>query len=755
MKQLLYSPAGGEITVADVPAPQAGPGWVLVRTGASLVSAGTERLMLEFAQKNLLEKARSRPDLVRQVLSKARRDGAFTAFHAVRNRLDRPSSPGYSSAGTVLEVGDGITDLKPGDRVACAGAGYAAHAEAVSIPRNLVVKIPEPTSARDEAVGFEEAAFATLGAIAMHGLRLAEPQIGETVAVVGLGLVGLLTVQLARVAGCTVFGMDPDKKRCELAEVLGSAACATDEPEFESLVAARTESIGVDAVILAAATESQGPVNLAGEIARLRGRVVAVGAVGTNIPRKRYYEKELVFRISRSYGPGRYDREYEEQGHDYPIAYVRWTERRNLRAFLELVTRAQIEVRSLITHRFPIAEAQKAYDLILGKTGEPFLGVVLTYGMEAELSTRLDVNSRSVGLGAGEALTVEELRVGLLGAGNFALGVLVPAIRRVPGSQFGGVCAATGASAHYAAKKFGFEYATTDAAQILSDPKINTVVIATPHHLHGEQVVAAIGAGKNVFCEKPLCVSEIELAEVIRASANAKAPQPRLMVGFNRRFAPMTRMLKQFLAELPGFPLLMNYRVNAGPVPASGWIGDADQGGRVLGEVCHFVDLLTFLAGSLPARLYARELKNSGSANADSAMILLEFPDGSLGTITYAANGDKSFSKERLEVFRGGAVGVIEDFRRLELVRYGRRKNVVSRLRQDKGHQAEWRAFSAALKGAEQLIPFEEIVGTTLATLRILDSLRAGKALELNVREFVASTLAQPMTIACREAQAR
>lgn len=721
--------------MVEVPAPGAAAGCVLVRTGASVLSAGTERTAVEFARKSMVEKARSRPDLVRQVVSKARRDGALAAFGAVRSRLDRPSSLGYSSAGTVLEVGEGVSDLGAGDRVACAGAGYAAHAEIVCVPRNLVAKIPEPRAPRREPIEFEEAAFATLGAIAMHALRLAEPQLGETVAVIGLGLVGLLAVELARAAGCTVFGMDPDPERCRLAETLGCAGTAREEEEFASLIAGHTGGIGADAAILAAATSSHGPVTLAGEVARERGRVIAVGAVGTEVPRKLYYEKELDFRISRSYGPGRYDQEYEEKGRDYPIEYVRWTENRNLKAFLQLLAQGQVDVEPLISHRFAITAASQAYDVILGKTKEPFLGVILAYGEEGKLCRRVDLASWD--MEAGRGISVGISRIGLLGAGNFALGVLIPAIRGTEGSRLAGVCALSGASAEYAARKFGFSFATTNPREILDDPEINTVVIATPHRQHAEQVLGALGARKNAFCEKPLCVSEGELAEIVRTYTGLKEPRPQLMLGFNRRFAPMARALKEMLAGKGGQPLIMHYRVNAGAAPEDGWMQDKEQGGRIVGEACHFVDLLTFLAGEAPVRVFARRTGNRENPRDDSTVIVLEFADGSLGTISYVANGDKAFSKERLEVFCGGSVGVIDDFRRMELVRHGRRKTAVSRLRQNKGHRAEWRAFDRALGTAKAPIPFEEIVATTLVTFRILESLERAEPVEVGLPKFV------------------
>lgn len=737
MREVIYSPKHGEISVMDVPSPQAEPRQVLVRTRASLVSAGTERMLIQFAEKNLLEKARSRPDLVQQAINKARRDGLLAACEAVRNRLDRPAPLGYSSAGTIVGIGAAITDLAPGDRVACAGAGYATHAEMVSVPRNLVARIPEPLPPRSEPISFEEAAFATLGAIAMHALRLANPQMGETLGVIGLGAVGLLAVQLAAVAGCTVYGMDPDEERCRMAETLGCAAASANEAAFESLVAARTESIGVDAVIVAAATSSDDPVRLAGAVARARGRVVAVGAVGTRVPRNLYYQKELNFGISRSYGPGRYDREYEEQGRDYPIEYVRWTENRNLKAFLNLLAGGRVHVRSLISHRFPIGDAVRAYDLVLGRTKASFLGVILTN----ERETVKAPSAPPVLPQPARSTTIASPQIGLLGPGNFALGVLLPAIRKAGSAQLVGVCAARGMSAQYAANKFGFRYATTDLNEILSDPQINTIVIATPHRLHAQQVLAALAAGKHVFCEKPLCVSEAELAEVIRGYDELEGTKPHLVLGFNRRFAPMSRILKEALGGRSGQPIVMHYRVNAGPAPTQGWFRDEEQGGRILGEVCHFVDFMSFLAGAPPACVFARRPVSRHDPRDDTAMIALEFSDGSLGTISYVASGDTAFSKERIEVFGGGSVGIIEDFRRLDIMRDGLRKKMISRLRQDKGHRAEWEAFAAGLRTGVPSIPFADIVASTLATLRIIESLRKRQEMPVELENFFADSL--------------
>jgi len=736
MKQLLQSMRRGLASVTDVPMPQVGHRQVLVHAAASLVSAGTERMLVEFASKSLVEKVRSRPDLVRQVLDKARRDGLLTTWDSVRGRLDQLVALGYSSAGAVIAVGEGVTDLRVGDRVACAGGGYAVHAEVVSVPRNLVAKAPEN-------VDFEPAAFATLGAIALQGLRLAEPHLGERVAVIGLGLLGQLTVQMLKANGCIVLGMDIQPARAELARQAGAQGVATTADEMWEITSRLSEGHGADAVIITADTPSHEPVELAGRIARDRGVVVAVGAVGMQIPRKIYYEKELDFRISRSYGPGRYDPAYEEKGHDYPFGYVRWTENRNMQAFLDLVAQGKVDVKPLITHRFPIEDAAKAYELITRKTREPFLAVLLTYPGQPDLSPRIVLGPSPAPPVAPPAprAGVEGAKLGLLGAGNFATTTLLPAMKKVTGLEFVGVCAADGPGARNAGDKFGFRYCTTDENEILKDPGINTVVIATRHHLHARQIAAALSAGKHVACEKPLALNDAELRSVVQAHSRWAAPNGQfLVVGFNRRFAPMARQLKSCLAEVRE-PLIMHYRVNAGFIPADHWVQDPEQGGgRVIGEVCHFVDFLTFLCGALPIRVHARALPNSGRYTSDNVIIALEYANGSLGTVTYVANGDKSFSKERVEVFGGGRVAVLDDFRRLELLRNGRRSVSKSWLRQDKGHRGEWEAFVDALRrGAPAPIPFEEIVAATLATFRILDALGSREAAEVETLSFMAS----------------
>jgi predicted dehydrogenase/threonine dehydrogenase-like Zn-dependent dehydrogenase len=737
MKQLLQNISTGEATVTDVPAPKAGSGEILVRVGASLVSAGTEKMVVEFAEKNVLQKAMARPDLVRQVLNKASREGIVSTLSSVRQRLDTDMALGYSNAGAVIEVGEGVSELKIGDRVACAGGGFAVHAEFVRIPRNLATKIPASTSSRSE-IEFEEAAFTTVGAIGLQGLRLANPQLGETIAVVGLGLIGLLVVQLARAAGCTVVGMDIDKQRCQLGQELGCSLAATDAEQMRSMVAAVTGGKGADSVLISASTKSNEPVILAGDVARDCGRVVAVGAVGLEIPRKTYYEKELSFYVSRSYGPGRYDPAYEQFGHDYPIGYVRWTENRNMQAFLQLLADGRIDVKKLITHRFEIHQADKAYELIAGKTGEPFTGVIIEYPANASAGRHIALNATSeAGTPAAGKITV-----GMLGAGNFATAVLLPVLKNTANVDLVGLATASGASARAAGSRYGFAYCSSDYEEVLRDPQINTVVIATRHNLHAQQVIGALEAGRHVFCEKPLCVSDDELQQISLAYHRSRPvdARPLLMVGYNRRFAPLATQMRDFL-RAAGEPLMMNYRVNAGFLPATHWTQTPEEGaGRIIGEVCHFVDFLVWLSGERATSLYASALPNGGKYSNDNLTVVLEFEDGSVGTITYVANGDKRFPKERVEVFSGGGVATLDDYRMLTTLRAGRHQTFRSRLRQDKGHAGEWKAFAKAIcSGSPAPISFKEIVNVSLACLRMLDSLRERQKRVIDMQSCPAS----------------
>ena len=730
MKQVLQNLRTGATEVIDVPIPVAKPGTALIRTAASLVSAGTERMVVEFAEKSLIGKARSRPDQVRQVLDKARREGLLTTVEAVFNRLEQPMPLGYSSAGVIQALGKGLQGYQIGQRVACAGGGYAVHAEYNVVPQNLLATLPEN-------VDFDSAAFTTLGAIALHGFRLSEARIGERVAVIGLGLLGLLTVGIACAAGCAVLGIDLDPRRVELAREMGAMAVLRQDAEEVAL--GFSQSRGVDAVLICADTPSPDPVELAGTVARDRARVVAVGAVGQSLPRKLYYEKELSFINSRSYGPGRYDPGYEEQGRDYPIGYVRWTEGRNLEGFVDLLASGRIDVSRLISHRFPIERAYEAYEIITGKVKEPFLGILLTYNMSSDSVNRVQVSDISVSSGlALDKTSVPDtgkldigrstsVKLGVLGAGNFATAVLLPVLWRIPGVELVGVSSASGVSAANAQRRFGFRYAASDESQILIDPDINTVAILTRHHLHARQVKQALQVGKNVFCEKPLALTEEELSEIREEMSHPVAHSSLLMVGFNRRFAPLAQKLWAFF-EGRQEPLVAHYRVNAGYIPTGHWVHDPAQGGgRILGEACHFIDFLTFLVGAPPGFVEAHGLPESGRYCEDNAVMTFEFPDGSLGTVSYLANGDKAFSKERVEVFAGGRAAVLDDFRMLETVHNGRREVIRSRLRQDKGHAQEWRAFAHSITtDGQPPIPYDHLFGVTAATLAALQALRQG-----------------------------
>jgi len=736
MKQITQTYRSGELSVADVPPPALRPGGVLVAVAASLVSAGTERTMVGLAQASMLEKARQRPDLVRQVLDKARQEGPLTTYQKVMTRLDSLSPLGYSCAGTVIAVGEGVTDLKPGDPVACAGAGYANHAEVVFVPRNLVAPIVG-------SVPFEAAAFTTVGAIALQGIRQAQPALGETVAVIGLGLIGLITVQLLRAAGCRVVGMDLSPARCELAVRMGAVGAVTGDEELRALVERHTGGLGVDAALITASTKSSAPLRLAAELCRDRGRVVAVGLVGLEVPRKPFYDKELDLRLSRSYGPGRYDPAYEEQGHDYPVGYVRWTENRNMQAFLDLLADGSVDVGPLITHRFPIAEAEQAYALITGERAGAALGVVLSYP-EANVAARLapvvwiqPPVPQAVPAGSrGPAATV---RLGLVGSGVFAQGTLLPALASVPGAPLRAVASASGLSARHVAAKYGAAYCTTDSGRLIADPELDAVLIATRHGSHAALAIRAIVAGKPVFVEKPLAVNAEQLQAVVTAyeaalrraaePPNGSAPPapPLLLVGYNRRFAPLAVAMRDFLAGAG--PLTLQYRVNAGCVPASSWLHDpVEGGGRIVGEVCHFVDLLQFLTGADPVTVQAMAAPSrAGAGKEDNLSIQIGFGDGSVASILYASGGDKAFPKERLEAFGGGRAAALDDFRTLELVRDGRRRVERSLLRQDKGHAAELRAFVDVVRvGGPSPIPFASLALTTLTTLRIRDALRTG-----------------------------
>jgi len=716
MKQVLQNMRTGKTTVEEVPVPALRPGTALVHTAASLVSAGTERMVLGFAGKSMLGKARSRPDLVRQVLDKARREGLLTAIDAAFNRLDQPMALGYSSAGTIFALGKGLTGFKVGQRVACAGGGYAVHAEYAVVPRNLLAPL-------SSEVDFESAAFATLGAIALHGFRLAETQVGERVAVIGLGLLGLLTLQIAAAAGCRVLGIDINPARVALGARFGVQTCLREQ----ALEAAQAFSAnrGTDVVLICADTPSADPVELAGAIARDRARVVAIGAVGLNIPRNIYYEKELTFVNSRSYGPGRYDLAYEESGHDYPVGYVRWTEGRNLEAVVDLLSSGKLDVKPLITHRFPVDEASQAYAIITGKRAEPFLGILLTFG-----GAKPEMQDAKVIFDSYAASTTAHIRLGVLGAGSFANNVMLPMIKKVKSVDLVGIASAGGLHAQHAAKKYGFLYATSNHDDIINDLNINTVAILTRHAAHADLVVKALKAGKHVFVEKPLAITTEQLSTIVKQLQITD--HNLLITGFNRRFAPLSKTMHEFFISRIE-PIYMHYRVNAGSIPLNHWVHDPQQGGgRIIGEGCHFVDFLTFLVGSPPVRASAHGLPDDGKYREDNVTMTFTFQDGSVGVMDYLANGDRSFPKERLEVFCGGRVAVLDDFRNLKMVHGGKCRVVKAPFRQDKGHFNEWLTFNRAIReGGQPPIPYEQLIGVTKATFAAVESLRTGKAVSI------------------------
>ncbi|MCI0524597.1 MAG: bi-domain-containing oxidoreductase [Acidobacteria bacterium] len=709
MKQVIQNFRTGKLKVDEAPETICKPGGVLVSNVASLISAGTEKMAIDFAQKSLAGKARERPDLVRQVISKIKRDGLMNTINAVRSRLDAPLALGYSCAGIVCEVGRGAEEFSVGDGVACAGMNYASHAETVFVPKNLAVKIPD-------GVSFDEAAFVTLGAIALQGIRTAEAKLGEAVAVIGLGLLGQLTVQILKAASCRVIGIDLERSKVELAMAHGADAAITRDGDVEGTIAQFTGGFGADAVIVTAAAETNDPIELAGAIARDRAIVSVVGAVRMEAPRKIYYEKELQLRLSRSYGPGRYDTQYEEQGIDYPIGYVRWTERRNMQEFLRLVAVKAVKLDRLITHRFPVEQAQIAYDIVTGKKRQPYLGILLKYSEERTKSKIVEL---------ARTRKTSEVRLGVIGAGNFAKSVLLPRLAKMPGVSLVGIATATGRNAKAVGGQFGFDFCTTDYRELLSRDDVNTVLIATRHDTHAAITAEAVRAGKTVYVEKPLAISEEGLDEVLGAAPQSDG---RVMVGFNRRFSPLSTSLKQFFDGVGC--LAITYRVNAGAIPKESWIQQAEGGGRILGEVCHFVDYLQFLTDAEPVEVFAYR----GAAGADTLCVIVKLSDGSVGNINYFANGDRSFPKERIEVYGGARTAALDDFRTLETWREGKRKTT-KRLAQDKGFDQELAAFiEAARTGGQWPIAWRSVVLTTLATLRIEDALRSGKPEEVNLR---------------------
>jgi predicted dehydrogenase/threonine dehydrogenase-like Zn-dependent dehydrogenase len=720
VKQIAQSYKTGKLTVSDVAAPTRAPrGTILVDTRVSLISAGTERAVVDLARKSLIEKARERPDLVMKVVDKAKREGVLAALEAVRAKLDSPIPLGYSLAGQVTDVGADAHGFARGDRVACAGAGYANHAEVNAIPRNLAVHIPD-------SVSDEEASFVTVGAIALHGVRLVRPELGNVVVVIGLGLIGQIAVQLLSAHGCHVVGIDIDRTKVDLALARGAVAGAVSgQDDAAEVVRAASRGQGADGIVITASSATAEPLALAGELARDKARVSVVGLLPLEIPRKAFYEKELEVVVSRSYGPGRYDTDYELRGQDYPIGYVRWTERRNLQAVLDAIAAHRLDVKSLVTHRFEFSDVMDAYALITGEKPAPHLGVLLTY----ERSVRAAAGRTSAPAKTSRSPMQGGLGVAMVGTGSFATSVLMPAIAKIDRVRLLRTVSGRGLSARHAADKFGAEDVASSLDDVLALPELHAVFIATRHDSHAALAGKALTAGKDVFLEKPAAIDEEQLRELGSIVQSARG---RLMVGFNRRFAPFARAVREAF-EKRRAGLVMTARINAGRAAAGSWVTDsAEGGGRVIGEVCHFVDLLSYWAGAPPTRVSAHAIgPDVGWDRSDNLVIALSFRDGSVGTILYTAMGDPSVAKERYEVLCEGRVAVIDNWRTLELTSRGKTKTTRA-VKANKGHDEEVKAFAiACMQGEPSPIDWASIEATTRATFGAEQAWKEGCAVEI------------------------
>lgn len=724
MYQVFQNPGNGRLEVAVVPGPVVRPGHLLIGNACSLISAGTERSVVQLSRRSLLGKARERPDLVRKVLRKLATEGWSKTVAQVRGKLSEPIALGYSSSGVVIACGEGVQGFRPGDRVASNGG----HAEIVCVPTHLCASVPEGVSS-------EQAAFAVVGAIALQGVRLTRASLGETVFVVGLGLLGQITVSLLRAAGCRVIGTDLDAAKCARAVERGAevARVGLDGPAVEAL----TGGLGADAVLVTAAARSAAPLVLAGEAVRKKGRVVLVGVADITLPRDVWYQKEAEFVVSCSYGPGRYDPRYEEQGHDYPAAWVRWTEQRNIAAVLDMMARGALDVSSLITHRYAVEQAADAYALI-ESGASPYLGVLLRY--DRPPSDRGGASSSERSSGATQARTTSattrrvagdagNVGVGCIGAGQFARAVLLPLVAAHPRLALQSICSGGGASAARVAERLRFAHVAADAQAVLDDEKVEAVLVLTRHHLHGEQVAKALEAGCHVFVEKPVA---LRMSEIFTIDDLVRAHPDRFVLpGFNRRFAPAARAVREFFAEVRG-PITVSVRFNAGALSPDHWTQDAQVGGgRIIGEACHAIDLATFLTGSPPVRVYAESI---GGAEApavtdDQCFITLRHANGSVSSIAYLAGGDATQPKERVEVLGGGRMAVIDDWMETLTSSMGTASRERTRV-QDKGHAAEIDAFAAAaLRGGPAPIPWEEVRAVSLASILAVRSLREGVAL--------------------------
>lgn len=718
MKQLLQDLKKGEILLEEIPLPNCGVNEVLIRTERSLISPGTERMLLEFGRSSYIQKAKQQPDKVKMVLDKIKTDGLVPTLETVFAKLGEPMPLGYCNAGTVIEVGKNVTEFKAGDRVVSNGA----HSEVVVVGKNLVAKIPE-------SVSFEQASFTVIASIALQGIRLFQPTLGEKVVVIGLGLIGQITMEFLKANGCEAIGVDIDNGKVELARTNGFIALnPANGEEPISFVANHTDEIGVDGVIITAATKSNGPLEQAAEVTRRKGRIVAVGAIGMNIPRPPFYEKEISFHISSSYGPGRYDDKYEVEGIDYPVGYVRWTENRNFQAILQLLSSGGLNFDYLVTHKYKFLEAPKAYNEILNNRDA--LGVVLEYGTKDSVKVEKKVNLMS------SSTTISSnVGIGVIGAGNFTKLIVLP-ILKDSSSKLVGISSSKGLSSSLAAKKFGFEYSTTDYKDLLKDEKINTIFITTRHNNHASLVIESLEAGKNVFVEKPLAVDIKQLAEVVKCCNRLSSENrlPKLMVGFNRRFSPFVQdIYKKIKGRSSG--MAMNMTINAGALPKDLWVHDpVVGGGRIIGEGCHFIDTMSFLANSEVESVSSVALNNEKelAIKNDNVILNIRFKDGSIGTFGYLSNGNKSYPKEQMSLFCEGKVFELDNYKKVNA--YG--SSGMKKFSQDKGHKDEMLGFVESVKtSSENLISLESLVNTTLATFAHVRSLEENRIVQISELE--------------------
>jgi predicted dehydrogenase/threonine dehydrogenase-like Zn-dependent dehydrogenase len=720
MKQVSQNYKTGQIRVEDVEEPALKSGGVLVRTHFSVISSGTEGMKVREGKLSYLGKARARPDQVKKVLNTVRQQGLVATYEKVMNKLDSLTPLGYSLAGEVVAVGPGAEEFQIGQRVACAGAGYANHAEINFVPRNLVVPIPENVSNK-------HAAFATVGAIALHGFRQAEVQLGESACVIGLGLLGQLLVQILRAAGVQVIGIDVIDGRCRLAEEFGAKAAMTpDDPSLDAVIARITAGRGVDCIFITAGGSSNGPTELAVRIARDRGRVLDIGKTKLDLPWNEYYMKELDVRFSRSYGPGRYDPNYEERGIDYPIGYVRWTERRNLESFLELVSEGKVQIDRLISAVRPFAEADHVYqELADSKTS--VLSIVFEYGLaiEGAPTERTGLKQTRNALPANG-----KLRIGMIGAGNYASSMLLPHLRTNANVELSAVATTTGLSAQNAKRKFGFQFTTTNYKEILESPNIDAVIIATRHASHARLVAEALRSGKATYVEKPLAIRGDEL-QMVR-SAIEESGNDRLMVGFNRRFSPLVNQLAQRFRRAP-FPLVAHYRVHAGQLESASWYLDAAEGSRFVGEAGHFFDVLSYIIDARPVSVVATALRpqHATADDVENIVATVRYDNGSVGTLFYLTQGATRVPKEYLEVFGGGLTAQLNNFESLTMFEGDRQKK--TNMRVDKGQKSELEAFvRGVISGGEIPISVESLFDTTLTTLGVTEALRTGAEIKLS-----------------------